>query len=107
MDETIDGTDADPGGRNFKYDKLGRLTQARVKVSGVTHVLDYGFATPNGCSPQSAPGLNNNRSSLTDTVAGNPPTVTTTGTATTTPTDWSRAPTQQWGRRPPTATATP
>jgi RHS repeat-associated protein len=76
VDETIDGTDADPANPNFEYDPLGRLKKARVAVGGATHVLDYGFATSGGCGPQTAPGLNSNRSSLTDTVAG---TSTTTG----------------------------
>ena len=66
VDETIDGTDADPANANFTYDTLGRLTRARI----AGHVLDYGFAVTGGCGPQSAPGKNSNRSSLTDTPTG-------------------------------------
>ena len=76
VDETIDGTDAepDPTKPNFKYDPVGRLVQARVAIAGATHVLDYDFATTGGCGPQTAPGRNSNRSSVTDTVTGTPPT---------------------------------
>jgi RHS repeat-associated protein len=76
VDETIDGTDAEVANPNFIYDGVGRLTKARVAIGGATHVLDFAFATSGGCGPQTAPGLNSNRSSLTDTVSG---TATTTG----------------------------
>jgi RHS repeat-associated protein len=61
VDETVDGVDAYPGGANFTYDGAGRLVQARIPGQS----LAYGFATASGCGPQSAPGRNTNRSSVT------------------------------------------
>ncbi len=62
VDETIDGTDAHPGERNFTYDAAGRLTRARV----TGQEIDYGFgANGASCAFSSADaGRSTNRSSV-------------------------------------------
>lgn len=60
-DETIDGTDANPGGVNFWYG-AGRLTDAWVPG----HHLTYAFAPSGGCGALTNAGLNTDRTSVTD-----------------------------------------
>ena len=66
VDETIDGTDANPAGNNFGYDAVGRLVDAEVRG----HHLHYGYAASGGCGPASSAGKNSNRTSTTDSSLG-------------------------------------
>ena len=65
VDESVDGTDADPTGPNFAYDAVGRLSAARVPG----HTLAYGYTDQGaGCPGVGAipSGRNTNRTFLTD-----------------------------------------
>ncbi|MCA1683897.1 MAG: hypothetical protein LC708_02040, partial [Actinobacteria bacterium] len=68
VDETIDGTDANPAGANFAYDGAGRLTHA--VVGG--HSLDYAFEATGGCGLQTNAGSNTNRTKVSDSALGAP-----------------------------------
>jgi len=72
VDETIDGTDANPpdpqsptnpAGDNFFYDGAGRLTDAWV-VAG--HQLHYAFDADGGCGSLTTAGRNTNRTAVAD-----------------------------------------
>ncbi|WP_246291147.1 PA14 domain-containing protein [Lentzea indica] len=70
IDESLGGFDANPGGANYLYDAVGRMTEAWVKG----HVYKYDFTTAaTGCPAGSVgnAGLNSNRLRLLDqTSAG-------------------------------------
>ena len=62
IDQTIDGTDANPAGANFVYDGAERLRQARVPG----HHLTYDFDGDGGCGALPTAGKNTNRTATTD-----------------------------------------
>jgi YD repeat-containing protein len=71
VDESLGGVDPRPGGPNYVYDALGRLTQAWV--SGHHYTYDFTSLAPAGCpsGTQTNAGLNTNRARLLDeTTAG-------------------------------------
>ena len=60
IDRSIDGIDSDPTANNFRYDTIGRLTQAHV--NGDTYT--YAFAATGGCGAAPTAGKNANRTSI-------------------------------------------
>jgi RHS repeat-associated protein len=64
----------------YSYDGAGRLTDATLTEVGVAtprHDWDYGYGAVAGCALGSTnPGLNNNRTTMSDTRAGTTPTTT-------------------------------
>ena len=67
VDESLGGVDPNPGGPNYVYDGVGRLT--RAVVAGHTYDYDFTSTTTTGCAAGSSAtaGRNSNRVAVTDT----------------------------------------
>ncbi|WUL19880.1 PA14 domain-containing protein [Amycolatopsis sp. NBC_00355] len=71
VDESLGGLDPRPGGQNYAYDAMGRLTEAYV--TGHHYTYDFASTAPAACpvGTQANAGLNTNRVRLLDqTSAG-------------------------------------
>lgn len=62
IDQTTNGTDANPSANNFTYDAAGRLVDAWVPG----HHLTYAFAATGGCGSLSTAGIDGNRTAMSD-----------------------------------------
>ncbi|WP_240522093.1 PA14 domain-containing protein [Amycolatopsis vastitatis] len=69
IDEQLGGVDANPGGPNYVYDSVGRLTEAYV--AGHHYTYDFASNAPAACPAGTQPnaGLNTNRVKLLDQTA--------------------------------------
>ena len=80
-DYMTDGVDPNPAvgaaGANYRYDRAGRLTSAKVfnatpAMGAPTATIDYSYANSGGCGVAAEAGKNGNRTGQTFTPSGGP-----------------------------------
>jgi RHS repeat-associated protein len=72
-DDTVTDNAAVAASYSYTYDTVGRLVAASVPH----HQLTYRFDPASGCGPNTAAGLNTNRTAFTNSLNGAPPVTTT------------------------------